>query len=179
MFVKWINITSKAHNSAAQQKTQTIVAYSVISYDICLALSDLLHSVWQSLGPSMLLQMALFHSFLWLSNIPIYVFNIVAYSGRRVASQCHQDPWLLLHLPSLPSLVGGFLFPMVSSWTQDVHSTLASPSCSRLVKVGGDREEEVTLTSGKKSFPEMPSTLLLTSLRPEPSPTATLSCRRG
>ena len=33
----------------------------VISYDICLSLSDWLHSVWQSLGPFMLLQMALFH----------------------------------------------------------------------------------------------------------------------
>ena len=29
-----------------------------------LSFSDLLHTVWQSLGPSMLLQMALFHSFL-------------------------------------------------------------------------------------------------------------------
>ena len=41
----------------------------MISYDICLSLSDLLHSVWQSPGPSMSLQMALFCSFLWLSNI--------------------------------------------------------------------------------------------------------------
>ena len=33
----------------------------MISYDICLFLSDLLHLVWSSLGLSMLLQMALFH----------------------------------------------------------------------------------------------------------------------
>ena len=32
-------------------------------HDICLSVSDLLHLVWQSLGPSMLLQMALFCSF--------------------------------------------------------------------------------------------------------------------
>ena len=32
-----------------------------------------LHSVWQSLGPSMSLQMTQFHSFLWLSNIPLYI----------------------------------------------------------------------------------------------------------
>ena len=38
-----------------------------------LAFFDLLHSVWQSLGPSVLLQMALFHSFLWLSNISLCV----------------------------------------------------------------------------------------------------------
>ena len=37
--------------------------YKVISYDICLSLSDLLHLVWPFLGPSLLLQMALFHSF--------------------------------------------------------------------------------------------------------------------
>ena len=35
-------------------------------------LSDLLNLVWWSLVASMLLQMALFHSFLWLSNIPLY-----------------------------------------------------------------------------------------------------------
>ena len=35
----------------------------MISYDICLSMSDWLHSIWQSLGPSMLLQMALFCSF--------------------------------------------------------------------------------------------------------------------
>ena len=34
-----------------------------MSYDIFPSLSDLLHSVWQSVGPSMLLQIRLFHSF--------------------------------------------------------------------------------------------------------------------
>ena len=43
------------------------------SYDICPSLSDLLHSVWQSLGPSMFLQMALFRSFLWLNNTQLYI----------------------------------------------------------------------------------------------------------
>ena len=40
---------------------------------ICLSLSNLLYSGWRSLVPSMLLQMALFHSFLWLSSIPLYI----------------------------------------------------------------------------------------------------------
>ena len=35
--------------------------------------SDLLHSVWRSVGPSMPLQMTQFHSFLWLGNIPLYI----------------------------------------------------------------------------------------------------------
>ena len=40
---------------------------------ICFSLSDLLHFVWQSLGPSISLEMAPFYSFLWLSNIPLYI----------------------------------------------------------------------------------------------------------
>ena len=44
----------------------------MLIYDICFSLSDLLHSVWQSLGPSTSLQMTQFHSFLWLNNISLY-----------------------------------------------------------------------------------------------------------
>ena len=46
--------------------------YALI-YDICFSLPDLLHSVWQTLGPSTSLQMTQFCSFLWLSNIPLYI----------------------------------------------------------------------------------------------------------
>ena len=42
----------------------------VLAYCICFSLSDLLHSVWHSLGPSTSLQITLFLFFLWLSNIP-------------------------------------------------------------------------------------------------------------
>ena len=42
----------------------------VISCDVCLSLSDLLPLVWSSLGPPGWLQMACFHYFLWVSNIP-------------------------------------------------------------------------------------------------------------
>ena len=45
----------------------------MISYGICLSLSDLLHLVWSSLVTSKLLQMAWFCSFLWLSSIPVCV----------------------------------------------------------------------------------------------------------
>ena len=45
----------------------------VISCGICLSRLDLLHSVWESLVPSMLLQMALFCSFLWLNSIPLCI----------------------------------------------------------------------------------------------------------
>ena len=45
----------------------------VLMYDICLSLSDLLHSIWHSLGPAMSLQMAQFSSFLWLIFHWVYV----------------------------------------------------------------------------------------------------------
>ena len=49
-----------------------------ILYNTCFSLSDLPHSVWQSLCPSMSLQMAHFHSFLFLAGV------------RRIKSQ--RDP---------------------------------------------------------------------------------------
>ena len=45
----------------------------VSAYSICFSLSDLLHSVWQTLGPSTLLQITQFRFILWLSNIPLYI----------------------------------------------------------------------------------------------------------
>ena len=37
-------------------------------------------TLWQSLGPSVLLQVALFYSFLWLNNIPLYICTASAFS---------------------------------------------------------------------------------------------------
>ena len=45
----------------------------VLAYGICFSLSDLLHSVWQTLGPSTSLQLTQFCFFLWLSSIPLYI----------------------------------------------------------------------------------------------------------
>ena len=56
-----------------------------------LSLSNLLHLVWSSLGPSMLLQMALFHSFLWLSHIPLYICTTSSLS-------VHQDRLFFLKM---------------------------------------------------------------------------------
>ena len=41
-------------------------------HDICFSLSDSLNSVGQTLGPSTSLQKTQFHSFIWLSNIPLF-----------------------------------------------------------------------------------------------------------
>ena len=45
----------------------------VLAYSTYFSLSDLLHSLWQSLGPSISLQITQFRFFLWLSNIPLYI----------------------------------------------------------------------------------------------------------
>ena len=45
-----------------------------------LSLSDLFHLAEYPLGPSMLLQMAEFHSFLWLSSIPLYISTMFSLS---------------------------------------------------------------------------------------------------
>ena len=52
------------------------------SYTIFVFLFSDFHSVRQSLGPSTSLQMTQFHSFLWLSNIPLYICTTSSLSIR-------------------------------------------------------------------------------------------------
>ena len=59
----------------------------MISYGIYLSLCDLVYLVWQSLGSSRLLQMALFH-FLWLSSIPFYTCTISSLSFHVMLLGC-------------------------------------------------------------------------------------------
>ena len=49
----------------------------MISYNICLSLSDLIHSVWQSLDPSTLLQIALFLFNDWVIFHCMYVSHLL------------------------------------------------------------------------------------------------------
>ena len=49
-------------------------------YDICFSLSDWLHSLWQSLGPSTAVRMSQLSSFLWLNNIPWYICSMSSLS---------------------------------------------------------------------------------------------------
>ena len=70
----------------------------VFIYDICFSLSDLLHSIWQTLGPSTLLQKTRFHFFLWPSNIPPGFpggasSKESACQSRR-CKRCGFDPWV-------------------------------------------------------------------------------------
>ena len=55
--------------------------FHALIYDICFSFSDLLHCVWQALGPSTSLQMTQFHSFSWLSVFHcIYVWSLYSQS---------------------------------------------------------------------------------------------------
>ena len=51
-----------------------------LTFNICFSLSDLLHSVWQTLGPCTSLQMTQFQPLLWVSNIPFYPCTISSLS---------------------------------------------------------------------------------------------------
>ena len=44
-----------------------------LTWNICLSISDLFHFVWQTVGPPISLWMTQFCSFIWLSNILLYI----------------------------------------------------------------------------------------------------------
>ena len=82
---------------------------SVILYDICLPLSDLIHLLWSWRGPSLLLQMALFPRIWWLSNIPLLMcttstfpfhltknFLVASKVGFKIVPQCRLGSMCLL-----------------------------------------------------------------------------------
>ena len=79
-------------------------------HGICLSHSDFLHLVWESLVASMLPRMALFHSFSWLSSIPLWslrkhlpffsVFSFIQTAPERLVAS-PTVPW------KLGSLLGG------------------------------------------------------------------------
>ena len=80
---------------------------------ICLSLSDLIHSVWQSLGPSMLLQMTVLHSFYdWV------IFHCISIP--------HLSD-LLLSLDSSPFFSNWRLSVEVSSWRCLLQSSMVVP----------------------------------------------------
>ena len=65
--------------------------YALI-YNIFFSLSDLLHSVWQSLGPSTSLQMTRFCSFLWVIFYCVYMYHIFfIHSSVDGHSGCFHD----------------------------------------------------------------------------------------
>ena len=64
---------------------------NVLINDICFSISNLLHSVWHSQGPSTPLKITKFRSFLWLSNIPF--FNKKEKNFPKVTELIHCRIW--------------------------------------------------------------------------------------
>ena len=73
-FVLYICVSISALQTVYLYHFSRFHIYALI-YSICFSPSDLLHSVWQSLGPSTSLQMTQFRSFLWLFSI-VYMCHI-------------------------------------------------------------------------------------------------------
>ena len=80
-FVLYFCVSISALQTGSSVPFSRFYIYALI-YDICFSLSDILHSLWQSLDPSTPLQMTKFHSFLWLSNIPLNICTTSSVSIR-------------------------------------------------------------------------------------------------
>ena len=125
----------------------------VISHDICLSLSDILHSVWQSLGTFISLQIELFH-LLWLDNVPLFLCLIFfihpsldgyldwfQFSSVQSLSRVRlfATPWITarqasLSIASTRSLLK--LMPM-SQWCHPAISSSVVPFCPQSLPASG------------------------------------------
>ena len=62
----------------------------VLIYNICFSLSGWLHSIRQALGSFTSVQLTHICSFLWLSNIPLYIFSLVLKMTKQVQEEVCQ-----------------------------------------------------------------------------------------
>ena len=81
----------------------------VLAY-ICVSLSDWLLSVRSSLGPFMLLQMALFHSFSWLGNMTFCMCPILKAVKKKTLPQSVNLPKRISALSSFICLLTQLMF---------------------------------------------------------------------
>ena len=84
----------------------------VLTYDISFSLSDSLHSVCQSLDPSMPLQVTQFHSLLWLSSIPPHKCNHIFFTHSSIDG--HFDCFHVL------AIVNGAAVNLDFQWTTNL-----------------------------------------------------------
>ena len=104
--------------------------YALI-YNICFFLSDLLHSIWRSLGPSMSLQMTQLHSVLWLSNIPWYIHH----GGKRWGEKLGDWDWHTYSVDTVHKIDNERKYTV---YNRRLYSTLCSDLNRRETRKGGD-----------------------------------------
>ena len=86
-------------------------------YNICFSLSDLLHSVWQTLGPTPSLQMTQFYSFLCLSNIPLYICITYVQSYHIFICSPVDGHLVCFHVPAIVNSAAVNIGVQLSFWT--------------------------------------------------------------
>ena len=91
----------------------------MLAYGICFNLSDLLHSVWQTLGPSTSQQITQFLYFLWLRNIPFYGISNIPHLLYPFICQCYHV-WAIVNSAAMNTVVH------VSFWIMDFSGFMPS-----------------------------------------------------
>ena len=115
----------------------------MLIYHICFSLSNLLHSIWQTLGSSTSLQMTQFHSLLWLSNILLRPVFLIAVGNEEATfflnvKQEEGGRWKVYGSRNCPRshILGVFL--QICFLTGFQSQTLISPkACVSIFGLGG------------------------------------------
>ena len=98
----------------------------MILYGICLCL---IYFIWQSLGPSVLLLMTLFHSFLWLSDVRLYIGLPWKLSDKEHTSQFRRHRSLGWEDPQEDTAIHSSILAWEIPWTEEAGGLYSPWGC--------------------------------------------------